>query len=101
MKLSSFVRLRRGGEEPADPDPQIEKLRKQLEDLDGTIEQLQGRQEALTGPEVDRNTAEAIRNSIQRRIDAVNEDKTELQQKIQELIQEKALQCKCPGDKKK
>lgn len=97
MKLSTFVRL--GQSE--DADPQIAKLRKQIEGMDRVIEQLQGRQEALTGPEVDQNTAEAIRNSIQRRIDAVNEDKTELQQKIQGLIQKKALQCKCPGDKKK
>lgn len=62
--------------------------------MDRTIDQLKRRQEALTGPEVDQNTAEAIRNSIQRRIDAVNEDKQELQTHIQEMIMQK---CGRPG----
>jgi prefoldin subunit 5 len=90
MKLSTLVRLG----QTEDVDPKIEELREQIENMDRTIEQLRRRQEALTGPEVDRNTAEAIRNSIQRRIDAVNEDKTDLQREIQGLIQKKALQCK-------
>ncbi|NIT79605.1 MAG: hypothetical protein GWN58_33145 [Anaerolineae bacterium] len=78
----------------AGKDPKIDKLKEQIEDMDRTIDQLKRRQEALTGPEVDPNTAEAIRNSIQRRIDAVNEDKQEIQTQIQEMIMQK---CGRPG----
>lgn len=79
-------------------DPKIDAMREQVEDLDRTVDQLKRRQEALTGPEVDPQTAEAIRNSIQRRIDAVNEDKSELQAAIQEKMMEK---CGRPGKDKK
>ena len=53
-------------------DPKIEALKRRIEDLTQTAEQLKRRMEALTGPEVDPKTAEAVRTSIQRRIDAVN-----------------------------
>jgi len=82
----------------AGKDPKIDELKSQVADLDRTIDQLQRRQEALTGPEVDLQTAEAIRNSIQRRIDAVNEDKQEIQTQIQEMIMQK---CGRPGKGKK
>ena len=86
------------GPRAAGKDPKIDALKDQVEDLDRTIDQLKRRQEALTGPEVDPNTAEAIRNSIQRRIDAVNEDKQEIQTQIQEMIMQK---CGRPGKGKK
>jgi hypothetical protein len=78
----------------AGKDPKIDALKDQIEDMDRTIDQLKRRQEALTGPEVDEQTAEAIKNSIQRRIDAVSEDKSEIQTQIQEMIMQK---CGRPG----
>lgn len=96
MRLRQLVRVGRleRGVRHAAKDPKIEKLREEIEDMDRTSEQLKRRLEALTGPEVDPDTAEAIRTSIQRRIDSVNEDKQELQTQIQELIMQK---CGRPG----
>jgi hypothetical protein len=81
----------------AGKDPKIEKMREEIEDADRTIDQLKRRQEALTGPEVDPQTAEVIRTSIQRRIDAVQQDKTDIQTQIQEMIMQK---CGKPGNGK-
>jgi len=69
----------------SDLQQEQDKIQNQLEDLTKTIDQLRRRQKALIGPEVDPNTADAIRNSIQRRIDAIEEDKRELQQQLEDL----------------
>ena len=98
MKLSTIVRLAENRK--PDKDPQVEALRRQIEDLTKTADQLKRRMEALTGPAVNKQTAEALRTSIQRRIDAVNEDKQEVQTQIQEISQDKAEQCNCPGEDK-
>ncbi len=91
MRLSRWVRLVH-----AKKDPKIDAIKKDIEGMDRAIEQLQRRMEALT-KEMKPEQAEPIRSAIQRRIDAVNEDKQELQTILQKMIMEK---CGKPGKKK-
>lgn len=87
-------------ETDAAKDPKIDAIRKDIESMDRAIDQLKRREEALTEnlkPEQS-NQAEIIRDSIQRRIDAINEDKQELQTQLQEMIMQK---CGRPGKPKK
>jgi FtsZ-binding cell division protein ZapB len=91
MRLSHLVRLAQK------PNAQVEELKKQIENMDQTTEQLQRRMEALTGPKVPPNTAKTIKESIQRRIDAVQKDKADLQSQLQELMG--SQKCECPEPK--
>lgn len=91
MRLSDWV-----CREAAKDFSKIDDIKEQIESMDSAIEQLQRRMETLT-ENMEPEQAEPVRTSIQRRIDAVNEDKRELQTALQKMIMEK---CGKPGKKR-